>query len=96
MRPMAQADRSQKCPQCGKKAPRAFLTAPYMASMSTEGRLAHATNERSASAPRSLKAHGGGCSCCSGGSMRYNKKRGEGAGNGTKGFPSRRPWMISH
>jgi putative FmdB family regulatory protein len=95
MRPMAESGRPRECPECGAEAPRAFLTAPYMASMSTERRTAYATNERSASAPRSLKAHGGGCSCCSGSSMRYNKKRGEKPVE-AKSFPSRRPWMISH
>ena len=36
MRPMAQCDRPARCPQCGGKAPRAFLTAPYFA-MPTNG-----------------------------------------------------------
>jgi hypothetical protein len=42
--------------------------------MAAERRTGFANNERNASVPRSLKAHGGGCSCCSAGSMRYNKK----------------------
>src|SRR5271157_6606695 len=48
MRPMAEADRSHQCPTCGADAPRAYLTAPYLAAMSRERRLAHAANERSA------------------------------------------------
>jgi putative FmdB family regulatory protein len=97
MRPMAECDLPHKCPQCRKKAPRAFLTAPYFATMSGERRLAHATNERSASAPKALSSHGGGCNCCSGASMRYKKNgRSGGAENGAKSFPSKRPWMISH
>jgi hypothetical protein len=96
MRPMAECDRPKDCPRCGAEAPRAFLTAPYFASMPAERRLAHATNERSAHAPATLsemkKNHGAGCSCCTGKSMRKTK-RGK---NGAKSFPGSRPWMISH
>jgi len=96
MRPMAQCDAPQDCPQCGAAAPRAFLTAPYFAAMSTERRVAHATNERSAHAPSTLSqtksAHGAGCACCSGKSMRRTKR----GRNGAKSFPDSRPWMISH
>jgi hypothetical protein len=64
--------------------------------MSGERRLAHATNERSASAPQRLSdlknAHGAGCGCCAGKSLRTTT-RGK---NGTKSFPMSRPWMISH
>jgi putative FmdB family regulatory protein len=95
MRPMAECDLPHKCPECGKKAPRAFLTAPYLATMSVGRRLAQATNEKSASAPKAFSSHGGGCNCCSGSSMRYKKNGGESRA-GAKGFPSRRPWMISH
>lgn len=96
MRPMAECDLPHKCPECGSEAPRAFLTAPYFATMSADRRLAYATNERSASAPKTLSGHDGSCSCCSGRSMRY-KKNGRDAKNGAaKSFPSRRPWMISH
>jgi putative FmdB family regulatory protein len=96
MRPMAECERPKDCPRCGAEAPRAFLTAPYFASMPAERRLAHATNERSAHAPATLsemkKNHGAGCSCCTGKSMRKTK-RGK---NGAKSFPGSRPWMISH
>jgi putative FmdB family regulatory protein len=97
MRPMADADLPHECPACGKDAPRAFLTAPYLAGMSTERRLAHATNERSASSPqvssRVNRIHGSGCSCCSGKPLRAGKST---TGTRTKGFPARRPWMLSH
>jgi hypothetical protein len=59
-------------------------------------RLAHAANERSAHAPQtltSLKAsHGAGCACCSGKLSRMTR-RGK---DGSKSFPTSRPWMISH
>jgi putative FmdB family regulatory protein len=96
MRPMADCDLPQRCPQCRKRAPRAFLTAPYCAAMSAERRLAHATNEKSAAAPQTLsglkQAHGVGCGCCSG---KRNGKA-ERARNGAKSFPTKRPWMLSH
>jgi putative FmdB family regulatory protein len=98
-RPMAEADRSHECPQCGEDARRAYLTAPYLSAMSQERRLAHATNERSALAPRTLsasKAHGAGCGCCSAKPSRPSEKRTKPNGDETKGFPTRRPWMLSH
>jgi len=67
---LTECDLPRACRQCGNDAPRAFLTAPYFASMSVERRVVHATNERSASAPRTLsgsnRAHASGCRCCSG------------------------------
>jgi putative FmdB family regulatory protein len=96
MRPMADCDRPHACPRCGREAPRAFLTAPYLAVMPTERRLAHAANERSAHAPstrsRTKASHGAGCTCCSGRSLRA----GERGKTGAKSFPGSRPWMISH
>ncbi len=96
MRPMAECTLPNECPECGDDAPRAFLTAPNLASMPAERRLAHVTNERSAHAPQTLsdrkKAHGAGCGCCSKKSMRYTK-RGK---SGSKSFPASRPWMLSH
>lgn len=96
MRPMVESDLPHDCPHCGETAPRAFLTAPYMSGLSAERRLAYATNERSAHAPKTSssmgKSHGAGCSCCSGKSSRmtYRNK------DGSKSFPKSRPWMISH
>ena len=69
MRPMAECDLPHECPQCGKKVPRAFLTAPYFAT----SRLASAASAEAARAPKAFASHGGSCSCCSGGSMRYRK-----------------------
>jgi len=101
MRPMADSGLPHECPECGKDSPRAYLTAPYFSALSADRRLAHATNERSASSPRTLselkRTHGSGCSCCSGKSFRYEKGAQGGTGqSGAKGFPTRRPWMISH
>ena len=97
MRPMAEYNRPLACPDCGIEAPRAILTAPNFSSLSDTRRLARATNERSAAAPRTLAetkaAHGRGCSCCSGTSK---SSRAVKAKNGAKTFPKTRPWMISH
>jgi putative FmdB family regulatory protein len=96
MRPMAESALPSECPDCATMAPRVILTAPHCSTLSATTRAAHATNERSANAPRSLSSmgsgHGGGCSCCSGISNRRVKK-GKG---GTKSFPTSRPWVISH
>jgi hypothetical protein len=91
---MAEFDKPHDCPDCGKRAPRVLLTAPRMALMSSESRVAHATNERSAHAPRFSKSHGAGCSCCSGKST--SKRIVKQGKDGSKCFPTARPWMISH
>ncbi len=97
MRPMAECDRPCECPNCAAVAPRAILTAPHFACMPATARKAHAINERSRHAPRTLEqykaSHGPGCGCCSGkkASRLMTKTKG-----GAKGFPTARPWMISH
>lgn len=95
MRPMAQYREPQPCPGCGARAPRALLSAPAFTGMPAASRIAHATNERSAHAPRSSadvgKRHGAGCSCCSTGKSNAVK-----GADGSRTFPTKRPWMISH
>ncbi len=96
MRAMADYELPSDCPSCEASSPRVMLTAPRCSAVSAQTRRAHAINERSADAPRTLSAtrasHGAGCSCCSGRSSRL-VKRGK---SGTKSFPTARPWMISH
>ena len=93
--PMSKYREPQPCPGCGLMAARALLTAPALATMPSSARVAHATNERSAHSPRtSAEAgtrHGPGCSCCSTG--KSNAVKGP---DGSKTFPTKRPWMISH
>ena len=94
MRPLAESSMKQKCPTCGVAAARAILSAVHLSAMAPTLRAAHATNERSAHEPKSSKAHrhGPGCGCSSGG-----RKAGTARGSdGSKMFPTRRPWMISH
>jgi putative FmdB family regulatory protein len=96
MRPMAECDAPLACPQCAGVSPRVILTAPNFSCMTAASRKAHATNERSASAPKTLgeykASHGPGCGCCSTKPSRLVKQTRSGA----KSFPTARPWMISH
>lgn len=104
IRPMAESAEPAVCPGCGGAAPRAFLSAPRLAIMAGERRQAFATNERSANAPRSSgefiaeqasrKRHGVSCSCCSGSTA--VKSKALRTADGSKTFPGKRPWMISH
>jgi putative FmdB family regulatory protein len=92
MRPMSESSEPYACPDCQRDAPRQ-ITACNFSSLSRQTRLAHATNERSAHAPkRSTGAHGAGCACCSAKPSRDLRT----AADGAKSFPRKRPWMISH
>ncbi|KRR05279.1 FmdB family zinc ribbon protein [Bradyrhizobium valentinum] len=99
IRPMAEFEDPQDCPRCETESPRVILTAPAFFCMPSDKRKAHATNERSANAPKTLgeykASHGPGCGCCSTGKQKparlMTKTR-----SGAKGFPTARPWMISH
>jgi putative FmdB family regulatory protein len=51
VRPMAEYDRPQPCPDCGQEAPR-LLTAPSLGGGAQEAVAAPA------------RAHSGGCACC--------------------------------
>ena len=99
MRPMAEYDEPQNCPRCELESPRVILTAPRFSCIPASQRKAHATNERSAHAPKTLDqykaSHGPGCGCCSGGKGRPSRLMAK-SKSGAKGFPTARPWMISH
>lgn len=99
VRAMSDFREPHDCPECGASSPRALLRAPVIAGMPSEQRAAHAINERAAHAPKTLaehkaSRHGAGCSCCSG-SKRKGRAVQRGA-DGSKSFPTSRPWMISH
>lgn len=97
---MADYDQPSACPSCGTSSPRALLTAPILARMDGGRRAAFATNERSADSPRLHSkgggaGHGPGCGCCKG----SGGKSSSGTfyrPDGSKSFPAKRPWMISH
>ncbi len=96
LRTLARRDEPAACPDCGTSSPRVMVTAPRLALMASGTRDAIATNERASHAPRSSRdqpaRHPAGCGCCSTGRRGATVT----AGNGTKAFPSKRPWMISH
>ena len=86
--------RAAALPGLRRAAPRALLTVPAFATMDAGRRTAHATNERSAHAPALSSRtgrHPAGCGCCTSGRTGL-----AGAPGAVKGFPSKRPWMISH
>jgi putative FmdB family regulatory protein len=94
--PMGERRQSQPCPRCRGASPRVILTAAALAAMSAPLRTAHAVNEKSQNQPKSsaqLK-HGASCSCCSG--RRLNRRNTDTSVEGVRGFPGKRPWMISH
>ena len=96
IRPMAEYDLSNDCPKCGVSSRRVIMTPPQLSRLSQTGRTVSARNERSAHAPRTSaemkSAHGAGCGCCGGKASQLPK----GDKGGAKGFPTKRPWMISH
>ncbi len=96
IRPMSEYAKPQVCPACDIEAPRAILVAPNFACMPTAERRARSVNEQSAHAPKTLEqykaAHGANCGCCKGKPARLMTR----TKGGAKGFPTARPWMISH
>ena len=97
LRSISRRDDPCTCPSCGAASPRALVAAPAFASMPSASRAAHATNERSAHAPRESRHHGAGCGCCS--SVKLAGRADAGAGtraDAVKGNAAGRPWMISH
>ncbi|MEL7460576.1 MAG: zinc ribbon domain-containing protein [Pseudomonadota bacterium] len=93
MVPMAKFADPCDCPACGTQA-RRLLTIPQLSGLSTATRSAHETNERAADSPKRSKQHGPGCGCC-GTSKKIGSKTLH-RPDGSKSFPTKRPWMISH
>jgi len=98
MRPMAESSLPQPCPWCETLSRRVIRMAPAFSTLSAATRTAHSTNERSADRPKLLSEvgpahkHGPGCGCGGGKKGRSVLRTADGA----KGFPTARPWMISH
>ncbi|WFE88637.1 zinc ribbon domain-containing protein [Roseibium porphyridii] len=108
LRPMSAHSEPIECPVCKQEAPRAFLQAPNMSTLSTSDRTAHQRNETSRHSPvhstksdredgakERRKRHPAGCSCCSSSKNSFRSSAVYKA-DGSKTFPSKRPWMISH
>jgi len=96
VRRIAERDFPALCPDCAAPAARAWLSAPRLADMPAERRLAISTNERASHAPQhssqvSRQRHPAGCGCCKS-SAKADASRPQAA----KSFANKRPWMISH
>ena len=99
MRPMAECDDPQDCPRCEIKSPRVILTAPAFFCMPSDKRKAH--RHQRAQRPRAEDI-----SRIQGLArprlwLLFNRKEEAGPADdqdqsGAKGFPTARPWMISH
>jgi putative FmdB family regulatory protein len=100
LRPASLSASAADCPKCGQAAPRVIL-APRLPLMDRGLRRAHEVNERNRHEPthstQEARAqrheHGPGCSCCSDTSKKSTALYGP---DGSKTFPTKRPWMISH
>lgn len=107
---MADHDKPCQCPHCGTNSPRVITLPPQLLQMLKEKKAAMERNEQAQHEPRVLtpaqyreeeaekKArathkhrHHSGCGCNSG-----RKSKLFYTADGSKMFPSMRPWMISH
>ncbi|MDC0900133.1 zinc ribbon domain-containing protein [Paracoccaceae bacterium] len=97
---MLRAGEACACTKCGALSERALAT-PTLYSLSDEKRKAHSTNEKSANEPNRIKGgnknkdngHGSNCSCCGSGNKKSTTMH---LPDGSKTFPTKRSWMISH
>lgn len=106
MRAMARHADPYECPGCGTMAPRVVLTAPRLAAMPAERRVAYSRNEQSAHAPQvstrierehgTAHTHSAHCGCGSNAKSTRSRGRTVQGADGSKAFPGARPWMISH
>ncbi|RQO61296.1 FmdB family transcriptional regulator [Paucibacter sp. KBW04] len=97
LRPMAERDHPAACPSCARSSSRTWVQGSRLSEMEPERLFAMETNERASNEPKrsgdyARLRHPSGCACCSPG------RRGATVttANGAKGFPTKRPWMISH
>jgi len=87
------------CPSCERPAPRVIMMSPQILSMDPATRTAHSINEKNAHQPVISSVisrdhqHGRGCGCEKSQSLRSQAVL---LADGSKVFPSSRPWMISH
>ena len=84
------------CPDCGKPAPRG-ISAPFIANMDPNNRIAHQRNEKSANEPRVAFGQPGGHRHRHGHDHGHNHgaRRNTGLGEGLHNTHSR-PWSIGH
>jgi putative FmdB family regulatory protein len=97
---MADSEKPNVCPSCGKLSARIIRFAPELLSMAHEKKHAYDVNERNQHEPAfSTSArraeddkHSKGCGC----TKKSGKSKMLFTAKGEKIFPSMRPWMISH
>ena len=91
--PMSAASAPVECPTCGVPAPRA-ITAPFIANMNPNSRIAHQRNEKSADAPEvmSRKEMDRLGAKRAGARGRHHHGHAHRHGHGHSG----RPWMVGH
>ncbi|MEL6683340.1 MAG: FmdB family zinc ribbon protein [Pseudomonadota bacterium] len=78
-----------ECPTCGATSERALST-PQLSTIGTATRAGHLINERASHEPKRAKANG---LTPSGPRIRRHAPA---AKDGSRSFPTKRPWMISH
>ena len=96
---ISQSSKPAPCPSCGNPSVRT-IASPFLADMSSNTRIAHQRNEKSAHEPKIMSrkeldrsgtrrsgAHGHDGHC---------HGHGHGSGNGMRQHVSSRPWMIGH
>lgn len=104
---MAQSAEPAPCPSCGELSPRVILLSPQILAMSPARREAMARNEKAAHEPgiytpetreemRERARHGKGCGCHGEADRSSLRQKAILLADGSKIFPSQRPWMISH
>jgi putative FmdB family regulatory protein len=107
---MANSSMPASCPQCGTASARVILMAPAILDMAAETRAAISRNEKARHEPSMSTAdsrqeqqerkahhrHGKGCGCHSHGEQSPLRQQVVLLADGSKTFPSQRPWMISH
>lgn len=95
-RPMAASGEPCDCPECGASSPRVILTAPAFGARNRGLMQAHAVNERAADSPKRASQHVHGPNCGCGAGRKTNAAATLHRPDGSKSFPAKRPWMISH
>lgn len=93
-RPMAAFADPCPCPHCGAASARVLLTPPRLAARDRPRIRAQAINEQAAHEPKRLARHGAGCTCCAG--KRPSGRPALERPDGSRSFPTARPWMIGH
>ena len=98
MQPMSRASEPMPCPDCGEAAPRS-VSAPFIANMDPNNRIAHQRNEKSAHEPRvasgTPSGHGHPHSHPHGHGHSHGARRNTGLGEGLRNTHTR-PWSIGH